>query len=94
MMAMTAAMMAMAVPVRRMTVRMIINVVMVVAVIIATSMIPMAAPKINAERANTDVLRHSRPSIENSGGGKQSEPEIKTLSGKASALSPFCQTID
>ena len=68
-------MMAMAVPVRRMTVRMIINVVMVVAVIIATSMIPMAAPKINAERSNTDVLRHSRPSIENDGGGKQSETE-------------------
>ncbi|MGA7655713.1 MAG: hypothetical protein WCA96_02885 [Methylocella sp.] len=75
MMAMTAAMMAMAVPVRRMTVRMIINVVMGVAVIIATSMIPMAAPKINAERSNTDVLRHSWLSIENGGGSKQSETE-------------------
>jgi hypothetical protein len=75
MMAMTAAMMARSVPVRRMTVRMIINVVMVVAVIIATPMIPMATPKINAERSNTDVLRHSRPSIENGGGGKQSETE-------------------
>ena len=75
MMAMTAAMMAMAVPVRRMTVRMIINVVMVVAVIIATSMIPMATPKINAKRSNTDVLRHSWLSIENGGGGKQSETE-------------------
>ena len=75
MMAMTAAMMARSVPIRRMTVRMIINVVMVVAVIIATPMIPMATPKINAERSNTDVLRHSRPNIESGGGGKQSEPE-------------------
>ncbi|MGO9236414.1 MAG: hypothetical protein ACLP4V_20940 [Methylocella sp.] len=56
MMAMTAAMMAISVPIRRMTVRMIINVVMVVAVIIATPMIPMATPKINAERSNTDVV--------------------------------------
>ena len=75
MMAMTAAMMAISVPIRRMTVRMIINVATVVTVIIATSMIPIATPKINAERSNTDVLRHSRPSIENGGGGKQSETE-------------------
>ena len=44
-------------------------------VIIATSMIPMATPKINAKRSNTDVLRHSWLSIENGGGGKQSETE-------------------